>query len=843
MSAPVPAPSVSAVSVPALSVPSANNANSASTIVDDKPAEPVAVPEGHVRLTIDGVEMIAPKGELLIRTAERMGTAIPRFCDHPLLEPVGACRQCLVEVEMGGRPMPKPQAACTQAVAEGMVVKTQLTSPVAEKAQRSNLEFLLLNHPLDCPVCDKGGECPLQNQTMANGSAESRMIDAKRTFTKPLAISTQILLDRERCVLCQRCTRFSDQIAGDNFIELLERGTAQQIGISADQPFQSYFSGNTIQICPVGALTSEAYRFRARPFDLLSTPGVCEHCASGCATRVDWRRGAVMRKMAALDLEVNEEWNCDKGRFAFTYVTQDDRLTRPLVRSKDGELVEASWTDAMAKAAAGLSAAVAGTGAGVLTGGRLTVSDAYAYSKFARLALRTNNIDFRTRVTTAEEEQFLGQHVVGVNPKNGGVTYEGLEKAKSVLLIGLEPEEESPILFLRLRKAWRHSQTAISSVAALTSRGLEKMGGVLIPAAPGQETAVVQGLAGEFDVVLVGERAAEVPGLLTAAGELARASNAKLAWVPRRAGDRGAVEAGAVPSLLPGGRPVSDDVARVEIETSWGASVPATEGLNTEQMLRAAAAGELDGLVIAGVSFEDLPDPSMAVDAVHRAKFVVCFEQRRTAVTELADVVFPVAASVEKAGAYLNWEGRLRPFDATITGKGTLDDARILDTLGVEMDVDLYTQTPKVTTAEMHRIGSYSRHTSTPEAAQNELARHPAAQNAPGHHSAGHRLATWQMMLDGGSMLDGETHLAGTARADVIRLSTATAAEMGATDGDLVQVWTSSGSVTLPLEITDMVDGAVWMPSRTGKIPLTVSLRARHGDVVNVAALVTGGTR
>ena len=195
--------------------------------------KPDPVPEGHVRLTIDGVSVIAPKGELVIRAAERIGTAIPRFCDHPLLEPVGACRQCLVEVEMGGRPMPKPQASCTQTVADGMVVKTQLSSPVAEKAQRSNLEFLLLNHPLDCPICDKGGECPLQNQVLANGSAHSRLRDPKRVFVKPIAVSTEILLDRERCVLCQRCTRFSDQIAGDKFIDLLERGSAQQIGINS----------------------------------------------------------------------------------------------------------------------------------------------------------------------------------------------------------------------------------------------------------------------------------------------------------------------------------------------------------------------------------------------------------------------------------------------------------------------------------------------------------------------------------------------------------------------------------------------------------------------------------
>ena len=334
----------------------------------------------------------------MIRSAERIGIAIPRFCDHPLLEPVGACRQCLVEVEMGGRPMPKPQASCTQAVADGMVVKTQISSPVAEKAQRSNLEFLLLNHPLDCPICDKGGECPLQNQVLANGSATSRMVDPKRTFTKPIAISTQVLLDRERCVLCQRCTRFSDQIAGDRFIDLIERGSSQQIGISPDQPFQSYFSGNTIQICPVGALTSAAYRFRSRPFDLVSTPATCEHCAAGCSLRIDHRRGQVMRRMAAANPEVNEEWNCDKGRFAFTYATQPDRLTRPLVRNADGDAGRGVLDRRHGRSCRRPAPARDSGGVGVLTGGRLTVTDAYAYAKFARLALRTNDIDFRTRL-------------------------------------------------------------------------------------------------------------------------------------------------------------------------------------------------------------------------------------------------------------------------------------------------------------------------------------------------------------------------------------------------------------------------------------------------------------
>ncbi|MFM2160014.1 MAG: hypothetical protein RLY39_545, partial [Actinomycetota bacterium] len=344
-----------------------------------------------ITVVIDGFEVTVPKGTLVIRAAEKLGIQIPRFCDHPLLEPAGACRQCLVDIEINGRAFPKPQASCTIPVENNMIVKTQLTSPVAEKAQAGIMEFLLINHPLDCPVCDKGGECPLQNQAMSNGRPESRFEGVKRTFEKPVAISSQVLLDRERCVLCARCTRFSEQIAGDPFITLNERGALQQVGIYEEDPFESYYSGNTVQICPVGALTGTSYRFRARPFDLVSVDSACEHCASGCAMRTDIRRGKTLRRLAGDDASVNEEWNCDKGRWAFKYLTSRERVTSPMIRGEDGELHEASWPEAIAFAASGLK----GKRAGVLVGGRATVEDAYGYSKFARVALGTNDIDFR----------------------------------------------------------------------------------------------------------------------------------------------------------------------------------------------------------------------------------------------------------------------------------------------------------------------------------------------------------------------------------------------------------------------------------------------------------------
>ena len=797
-----------------------------------------AVPEGHVRLTIDGREVDAPKGELVIRTCERLGIIVPRFCDHPLLDPAGACRQCLVEAEMGGKPMPKPQTSCTLTVADGMVIKTQHTSAVADKAQQGVMELLLINHPLDCPVCDKGGECPLQNQAMSNGRADSRFIDTKRTFAKPIAISSQVLLDRERCVLCARCTRFSEQIAGDPFIEMLERGASQQVGVAAQKPFQSYFSGNTIQICPVGALTSAAYRFRSRPFDLVSTPGICEHCASGCAQRTDWRRGIVQRRLAGYDPQVNEEWNCDKGRFAFTYARAEDRITRPLVRDSYGALQPSSWTEALQAAAEGLLA-VRDRGTGVLTGGRLTVEDAFAYAKFARVALSTHDIDFRARPHSAEELDFLAAHVVGVTPDTGGVTYDDLSGAPAALCVAFEPEEESPIVFLRLRRAARDRAMPVFHLGPFTTPAVRKTRGTLLRVPPGGEPHVLDALEGPAldalrepgAVLLVGERAAEVPGLYSAVARLAAGTGARIAWIPRRAGERGALEAGAAPNLLPGGRPVTDPQARAEIERAWGVTLSSEPGRDTAGILAAAAAGQLDGLVVGGVDPADLPDPRLAEQALNRATFVVSLEMRPSAVTRAADVVLPIAPAVEKAGSYLDWEGRRRKFTTTINTSGigaALPDCRVLDSLAIEMDVDLFTQTPSAAWAGLVALGRYTRARLDP----------PAVPPAPGPEVGEGQalLATWRRLLDNGSMQDGEPHLAGTARPAVAMLSEATAAELAVHIGGKVTVSTRQGSVTLPAAAADLPAGVVWIPGNSGPATVRSSLGAGHGAVVTVRA-------
>lgn len=786
-------------------------------------AEPAkeTTPVEMVELTIDGHQVSVPKGTLLIRAAELMGIQIPRFCDHPLLDPVGACRQCLVEVE-GQR---KPLASCTAAVTPDMVVRTQLTSEIADKAQHGVMELLLINHPLDCPVCDKGGECPLQNQAMSNGRSDSRFTDVKRTFPKPINLSAQVLLDRERCVLCARCTRFSDQIAGDPFIELLERGALQQVGIASGEAFDSYFSGNTVQICPVGALTGTAYRFRARPFDLVSSPSVCEHCASGCAQRTDHRRGKVLRRLAGDDPEVNEEWNCDKGRWAFTYARERDRITTPLVRDPDGSQRPASWSEAVAIAVRGLTAA-AGR-AGVLVGGRATVEDAYGYAKFARIILDTNDIDFRSRVHSAEEAQFLAHAVAGL-PQS--VSYADIEAAPAVLLAGFEPEEESPIVFLRLRKAFRKRGLPVLSVAPFATRGLHKMGGRLIPAAPGGEAAALDALRAELPadaLILVGERLAGSPGAYSAAVRLAAATGARLGWVPRRAGDRGALEAGATPHLLPGGRPVEDAGARAEVAAAWHVEdLPARPGRDTGGILAAAAAGEIGALLVGGVEVDDLPDPGAAVAALAATPFVVSLELRHSTVTEHADVVFPVAPVAEKAGAFVNWEGRYRPFGAALPPAATAD-MRVLAALADELGVDLRLTDAATVRADIERLGSWRGTRAGAPAVPPAGAPHPGPGEAV--------LAGWRMLLDDGRLQDGEPHLAGTARPAVARLSAATASEIGCDEGDPVRISTDRGELMLPVEVTEMPDRVVWVPlNSAGSVHRALGA---VGDIVRIEPL------
>ena len=823
--------------------------------------------ENLVKVTIDDVELDVPAGTLVIRAAEQAGIRIPRFCDHPLLEPVAACRQCLVEVGMPDRNtgelrfMPKPQPSCAQTVTPGMVVKTQHTSEVARRAQEGVMEFLLINHPLDCPICDKGGECPLQNQAMSEGRESSRFIDAKRTYRKPLKLTSQILLDRERCILCQRCVRFGKEIAGDPFLDLQGRGggtaptehhhfMGEQVGsfdtavldyfnpqakdnvkagISgpygqegiigsinegdlapndrdvSGRAFASYFSGNIIQICPVGALTSNDYRFRARPFDLVSTASVTEHDASGSAIRVDIRRGEVLRRLAGNDPEVNEEWITDKDRFAFKW-SGVQRLNTPFVR-ENGQLVPTSWSDALDRvhrALAGLS----GDQVGFLPGGRLSFEDAWAWSKFARSVVGSDSIDMRSRSHSEEERSFLAAHVAG---SGLGVTYSQLENAGQVLLVGLEPEDECGAIFLRMRKATRKGKLRAASLAPMTSRGLAKLSGELLRCAPGTEVEVAAEIreGGEFadlasrldgGVILVGERASRTPGLLSEVVRLAERTNCRIQWVPRRAGERGGVEAGLLPGLLPFGRALASQEARESL--AWG-EIPAQRGLDATQMLEAAADGRVKALVVGGVDLRDFDDPAAARKALDQVDFLVSLEVRRSEVTDRADVILPVAPPLEKNGTFINWEGRLRPFGQAIASRSQTDRL-VFDALASEFGVDL----------GLHDlVGLYDQVNPLMQWNGQREEFLPAEASELVEVGQGEALlATHKPMLDAGRLQDGATMLAGSARRPVVFASRATVAGLGIDEGEELTLSTQRGSITLPLQFADLPDGVVWVP-------------------------------
>jgi NADH-quinone oxidoreductase subunit G len=774
-----------------------------------------------VTFTIDGEEITVPAGTLMIRAAEQLGIIVPRFCDHPLLDPVGACRQCVVEVEG----MPKPMMACTTTVMPDKEVKTHRTSAMARKAQEGTLEFLLINHPLDCPMCDKGGECPLQDQALAHGSNASRFIDQKRRYDKPVAVSEQILLDRERCVLCARCTRFSEQISGDPFIELFERGALEQVAIYEDEPYHSYFSGNIIQICPVGALTSTNYRFRARPFDVVTTPSVCDHCSAGCSLTVQSRRGEIQRQLARTNMAVNEAWNCDKGRFGFGHVVAATRVTEPKLRDGDG-LVTASWTDVLRRTRTAITEAnEAGPGrVAVLTGSRLADEDAYAAAKYVRTVLGSDDLDHRTRFAPAGEREELPA-LVGRDT----ATYADVEKAPVIVVAGLDPEEEVPILHLRIRKAWRNRRAQIvvvgphlGTLADLTWRhiateaggeaaGLEELAGSTADGYAGEVAAVLREV--DAPVVLVGERAG--PGSISAGAALAEATGGKLGFVPRRAGARGALEAGLAAGILPGGRRLDDPEDRAAIEEHWG-ELPSEPGRDLHAILTDAAAGRIDVLHLIGVDLaRDAASTDLARAALAKVKTVIVQDLARTATTEYADIVLPVAARQERAGTATNWEGRSQRFSRAIDGPDLVqDDWEVLVQVAAVLGHDLGFNDLETLRSEMDRVGRRA----TPHPFPSWEAPEPA--DAATEGDEGFTLVARPLLVDRGTMLVGATDLRATARPATVGVAPSDAQELDLADGDLVEVAGEKGTMTLPVEVRpDVVPGIVVVPTNSTDVP------------------------
>ena len=712
---------------------------------------------GGVPFVLDGRPAQAQPGELVISAAERAGVYIPRFCYHPRMKPVGMCRMCLVEV--GGPRGPSLQPACFIEVAEGMEVTT--TSEKVRKAQDGVLEFLLVNHPLDCPVCDKGGECPLQDQTLAYGPGESRFVEEKRHFEKPIAISELVLLDRERCIQCARCTRFAEEVAGEALIDFAGRGEAVEVATFPGQPFSSYFSGNTVQICPVGALTATPYRFTARPWDLDQVESTCTECAVGCRVAVQSSANRLTRLLGIDSEPVNHGWLCDKGRFAFESVNGDEladrvdftartghdtapvpaaeaddavapaasalvvspgalpgqfagqvhetgvlgraRLTDPLVR-KDGELVPVSWGEALAAAAEGLAAA-RDTGPGavaVLGGARCTNEAAYAWSKLARTALRTDSVD-------AQLGDGLPAELVLSLPR---ATIDQACSASTVILLTGDVREELPVLFLRLRQAAVDGPTRLVELAPGRT-SLTPYATVHLALRPGDGPAVARALTGDDgaaaglrshpegppwsdddlaaaralvaeadgDVVVVVGRAslAESAAITAEAARVLAQALPGARFLPalRRGNVFGALDMGLAPGLLPGR--VTAEAGRSWFSAAWGA-LPEGPGRDATATLASLAgtgadpsgAAPVRALVLLGAEvLDDFPDRQLAETALAAAEFVVAVTGSWSSTVDHAHVVLPAAVAHERAGTTTNIEGRVTRLGQKLVAPGS----------------------------------------------------------------------------------------------------------------------------------------------------------------------------
>jgi NADH-quinone oxidoreductase subunit G len=677
-----------------------------------------AQPEGRgaeekVTITVDGQTVEVPKGEWLIKAAQDHGTYIPRFCWHERMKPVGMCRMCLVEIE-GVRGLPP---ACTTPVTDGMVVSTQ--SQAVKDVQDGMLELLLINHPLDCPVCDRGGECPLQDQTLAFGPGESRFAEEKRHWEKPIPLSELVLLDRERCIQCARCTRFADEIAGDPLITFGERGGYTEIETFPDEPFASYFSGNTVQICPVGALTAKPYRFRARPWDLSRTETSCTSCAVHCRGALESSSNRLVRLLGVDSEPVNHGWLCDRGRYGYEAVHDADRVVRPMVR-RAGELVECSWPEALDAAAEALRNVLASDGASavaLLGGARGTNEDAYAWARFAKGVLRTDNVD-------AQIGDGLPADVALGLPH---ATIADLDTARGIVVLGIDPKEELPVLYLRARRAAlalgvplieiTPSATGLTPYAAASIRALPgeqaaaavdlvaALGGAASPDATVAAAAgALAGRTGDLVVIAGRGNLAESPDATVAAiAALAGVAGTRFLVGLRRGNVRGALDLGLAPGFLPGR--VTLDEGRDWYEEHWGA-VPRERGLDALGILGAAAAGRVGALLLVGADpVADCPDGALAASGITGARVVIAVDTLLTDSSRHADVFLPVTTWGEQDGTVTNLEGRVQRVARKVSPDGTaMPDWRIAAELALRLREDFDLATVEEVQDEIERV-------------------------------------------------------------------------------------------------------------------------------------------
>jgi len=760
--------------------------------VTETPPDPNAV-----QVTINGVPHTARKGQLIIEAAADAGHYIPRFCYHERMTPVGKCRMCLVEAD-GGRG-PGVTVSCMVPVSPDMKIETE--SPMAKRMQEGVLELFLANHPLDCPVCDKGGECPLQDQTLAYGPGESRYVEEKRHHEKPIPISDLVFLDRERCILCDRCTRFADEVAGDALIHFSSRGNQTQITTFPDEPFASYFSGNTVQICPVGALTAKPYRFKARPWDLDEAESTCTTCSVGCRTVVQSSRDQLLRYQGVDSDPVNWGWLCDRGRFDFEAVNSDERLEAPLVRTADG-LVPTSWNSALALAVQVIGEAKATAGPdriAVLGGARGTNEDAFAWARLAHDVIGTPNV-------YAQLGDGLPVGILGMER----ATIDDMASAATVILLAPDLKEELPVLYLRLRDAVEKQRTRIIELTPKPG-GMTRYAWKSIGYEPGTQVAAVQTALADADiaaqlgkgsVVIVAGRAnlAETSAATVEALQALRSALPSATVLPalRRGNVVGALQLGMRP------RPT---------------------GLDARGSLQAAADGKIEVLILVGSDpIGDFPDTDLARRALAGARRVIAVDTFLTASSKQADIVLAASAYGEKAGTTTNLEGRVTTVAQKVTPKGTarpdwMIAANIARLLGTDLG---FAGVEDITDAIADTVPSYAGITGATLAAATDgiLATVPASidpinavSSATERNSYDFRLVVSRTLYDqaiGTAMSPSLVHLAAPAAAHLHPLDFARA---GITAGSDAKLSSAKGSVVLRLEPDESVlRGTVWVP-------------------------------
>ncbi|GAB4455322.1 MAG: NADH-quinone oxidoreductase subunit G [Armatimonadaceae bacterium] len=597
-------------------------------------------------VTVDDVTVEVPKGTLAIEACFRAGADVPYFCYHPRLTSVGACRMCIINIDMEqfGRRRAANMTGCTIPVQDGMIIKTDI--PDVKKAQNGILEFLLANHPLDCPICDRGGECPLQNMTIAYGPPTSRYIEEKRHFPKALPISDYVVLDRERCIQCMRCTRFTDEIAGDGQLAILNRGAESEIGTFFGHDFSSNFSGNTIEICPVGALTSRTYRFAARPWEVKSVDSVCTACGNGCNVAVQYRLGELVRINGRTNEAINEEWTCDRGKFGQYYVNDPNRVTQPLVRV-NGEFVPVSWDDALITIQRKIAEFKENYGADSMAGIASTVctlEENYLFAKMFRTLIGTNNVD----------HQMLPYPFV---PMQTGIA--DIENFKTIVSVGMKLDFDQPIVYLRVYKAYRKKDAQWIQTPTLDETAVEALRS-----------------GGEKAVLLLPHRLGVEE--IERARKLCAETGAKLNVLMPDCNSWGAPRAGASPNFLPGMKPFAE--SRTHVEQRWGVALPQTPGKRLPEMLEGALDGSIKMLYVMGSDpATRYQNPELARRALEAAEFVVVQDLFLTETAKYADVVLPAASFAERDGTVVNIEGREQKIRQAFPPRGqSLPDWRII---------------------------------------------------------------------------------------------------------------------------------------------------------------------